>query len=133
MGVLTFPIMERLLTVDRQQDLSTTTAYPVALNTNYEPSCMSPSTGPGYGYIFCVGGAGVATSGATEFAQLSNSGIGSWTGGTFPTAKNDATPCAILSGSTDYVYCLGGVNAADSTDSNTYVATVSSAGSRHGP
>ena len=77
-----------------------TTSYPTSINAH---SCAIY-----LGYIYCVGGSTLSVSSATAavyYAEVSSSGVGSWTPTTSYPTKIEATSCAIYSG---HIYCVGG-------------------------
>jgi hypothetical protein len=102
------------------------TAYPQLIGLQ---SCVTSN-----GYAYCIGGSyddagdDIATS---YFAPLTSSGIGSWTQTTpYPVAV-DSQSCVSSSG---YVYCVGGENETDGTNStaipsnSAWYAPISSSG-----
>jgi hypothetical protein len=104
---------------------SSTTAYPVAVDSQY---CVASS-----GYIYCVGGWNEAdgtnatrvVSNSVYYAPLSSSGIGSWSQSTPYPASTYFPSCFAADG---YVYCLGGVDGSGNVVSADYYASLSSAG-----
>ena len=104
---------------------SSTTAFPIPVDSQ---SCVSSS-----GYIYCVGGnnetdgtnADSVSSTSVYFAQLSSSGIGSWT---LTTAYPQGVYFPTCFSTSDYVYCIGGADSNDNAVSTDYYASLSSSG-----
>lgn len=104
---------------------NSTTAYPIPIDTQY---CVASS-----GYIYCVGGnnetdgtnADSTSSNSVWYAPLSSSGIGSWSHSTPYPANLYFPSCFAANG---YIYCLGGADSNDNSQSADYYAALSSAG-----
>lgn len=104
---------------------SSTTAYPVPIDSQY---CTAWS-----GYVYCVGGnnetdgtnADSTPSNSAWYAQLSSSGIGSWNHSTAYPANLYFPSCF---GANGYIYCLGGADSNNNSQSSDYYAALSSAG-----
>lgn len=102
-----------------------TTAYPVPIDTQY---CAASS-----GHIYCVGGnnetdgtnADSTTTNSVWYAPLSSSGIGNWSLST-PYPANLYFPSCFASNG--YIYCLGGADGNDNSQSTDYYAALSSTG-----
>jgi hypothetical protein len=102
-----------------------TTAYPVPIDSQ---ACVSSS-----GYIYCVGGenetdgtnsTSIPTNSAW-YAQLSPSGIGTWTQ---TTAYSQAVAFETCAASTTDIFCVGGLDTSDSGLNTVYYAPLSSSG-----
>jgi hypothetical protein len=101
---------------------TSTTSYPFAINSE---ACMVQGD-----YVYCV--AGNEESGLPQFpisnvyyAQLSPSGIGSWTSTTqYPDALSTVS-CVLNSGE---IYCAGGFNLNQRSSNHVYAATVTGSG-----
>jgi hypothetical protein len=80
---------------------NSTTAYPLQVSNE---SCVTNS-----GYAYCVGGMAVnyTDSKNVYYAQMSSSGMGTWSPTTSYLQPVDSTQCVAASG---YVYCIGGTN-----------------------
>ncbi len=97
----------------------TTSSYPIDVWTS---SCVASS-----GYIYCVGGSSGAFGTALDsvyYAQLSGSGVGSWTNTTtYPTVVSGES-CVT---SSNTIYCIGGSNGTSTLD-QVYYASLSAGG-----
>lgn len=83
---------------------TSTTVYPFAM------ASLSCAIDSNLNYIYCIGGTAdteypQTPSDAEEYAPVSSSGVGSWTGSTFLT-DIDEQSCDVASG---YIYCVGGL------------------------
>lgn len=102
-----------------------TTTFPIPIDSQ---SCVAS-----FSYIYCVGGvnetdgtnADAAPSNSVWYAQLSSSGIGSWNSSTAYPVNLYFPSCFAANG---YIYCLGGADSNDNSQSTAYYATLSSAG-----
>jgi len=88
---------------------SATTPYPADLDAGGSGPVVSSSCVISSGYIYCIGGQGVGSGAhaisAVEYAPVSASGIGTWTGTTpFPVEVSSAQ-CLTSQG---YIYCISG-------------------------
>lgn len=96
--------------------------YPQAI---YATSCVLYS-----GYIYCVGGLNFNGDDVsnTYYAQVSSSGIGSWTSTTAYPKAADSLACVVISDG--YIYCVAGEigSATPSSIDNVYYAQLSSSG-----
>lgn len=98
---------------------SNSTAYPYPI---FDHACAENG-----GYVYCVGGKPTTTKvyAAANYAQLTSSGIGSWSSTTpYPLNITDSY-CAGYSG---YIYCVGGAIGGSTATNATYYASVSSSG-----
>ncbi len=95
-----------------------TTSYPIGVGGD---SCVTYS-----GYVYCVGGFDANGNDYDDvyYAQLSPSGIGSWTAATPYPAKVDSAAC-FAEAST--IYCVGGESSTTVFD-NVYSASISPSG-----
>jgi hypothetical protein len=104
---------------------STTTAFPIPVDTQ---SCVASSS-----YIYCVGGvnetdgsnADAVPSNSVWYAQLSSSGIGSWSQTAAYPANVYYPSCFAANG---YIYCIGGADSNNNAVSTAYYAALSAAG-----
>ena len=99
-----------------------TTPYPFAINSE---GCVVQG-----GYVYCV--AGNEESGLPQFpvadvyyAQLSSSGIGTWTQTTAYPEALSALSCALYS---SYIYCAGGFDLNEISSDHAYVGAISQTG-----
>ncbi len=97
---------------------TSTTDYPIHVAGD---SCATYA-----GYVYCVGGFDASGNDYNDvyFAQLSASGVGSWSAASTYPAKVDSTAC--FTGAAT-IYCVGGENAAG-VISSVYAASISPSG-----
>ena len=89
-----------------------TNNYPISIA---QQSCVASG-----GYAYCVGGyTNPSGTGATYFAQLTNSGIGTWNGGSSYPWPNWSQSCVPSAG---YIYCVGGAGGVGGGGSSNGVA-----------
>jgi N-acetylneuraminic acid mutarotase len=101
---------------------SPTTAYP---SNVYLPSCFSYAD-----YIYCLGGSDSNDNSLSTayYAQLTSTGVGSWSSTTAYPIQESGQACAFSSG---YIYCVGGQTNDNNPPSYSYAvyyAPVSSSG-----
>jgi hypothetical protein len=104
---------------------SPTTSYPIAIDTQ---SCVASSS-----LIYCVGGyneTGGTSSESTMsssvwYAQLSSSGISSWT---LTTSYPSNVYIPVCSAANSYIYCVGGADINDNSLNTVYYAELTGTG-----
>jgi hypothetical protein len=123
--ILVLPLLFILLAVPVDQasaaslgQWTPTTSYPIGVAGD---SCVTYS-----GYVYCVGGFDANGNDYDDvyYAQLSSSGIGSWTAATPYPAKVDSAACFAQAST---IYCVGGESSTTVFD-NVYSAAISPSG-----
>ncbi|MHB8566990.1 MAG: hypothetical protein ACYC7D_12115 [Nitrososphaerales archaeon] len=88
---------------------SATTPYPQGLGTGGSGEVGFSSCVVSSGYVYCIGGDGVGSgahaTNAVEYAPVSASGVGAWTGTTPYPVEIRGEQCLVSQG---YIYCIDG-------------------------